>query len=175
LDINVTGAFGGARGIDHVDGGLVVFVEDGRSSLGKTKFVWDGTKVLGNFGGTDGSNELSFGGAGGDSGLELGFVGDGSTGEAETEAGDRAASARTSDMGSIDKAGEFKRREVGRETWKRWVRGKGSVGTRFRGTCFYTLSPVKRVSAHCCNSWLTGGDPQLAAFRGPTLTTLQSS
>jgi hypothetical protein len=39
LDINVAGAFGGSRGIDHVDGGLVVFMEDGRASLGKTKFV----------------------------------------------------------------------------------------------------------------------------------------
>jgi hypothetical protein len=55
LDIDVAGAFGRAGGVDHVDGGLVVFMEDRRAGLGEAKFVEDGTKVLGDFGGIDSS------------------------------------------------------------------------------------------------------------------------
>ena len=58
LDINVVGMFGRAGGISHIDGGLVTFMKHGRAVLGKAKFVVDNTKILGNFGGTDSSNEF---------------------------------------------------------------------------------------------------------------------
>ena len=47
LDINMAGTtFGRAGGINHVDGGLVIFMKDCRAGLGKAKCVEDGTKIL---------------------------------------------------------------------------------------------------------------------------------
>ena len=37
LNINVSGAFGGALGIDHANGRGVVFIDDSRLGLGKTE------------------------------------------------------------------------------------------------------------------------------------------
>jgi hypothetical protein len=128
LDIDVAGAFGRAGGVDHVDGGLVVFMEDRRAGLGEAKFVEDGTKVLGDFGGIDSSDEFGFGGAGGDGRLYLGLVGNGSTGETEAEASDRAAGARASGMGSVDETGEFEGREASREARERGIGGESSMG-----------------------------------------------
>ena len=82
LNVDVAGAFGRAGGVDHVDGGLVVFVKDRRASLGEAEFVKDGAEVLGDFGGIDGSDELGFGGAGGNSRLDLGLVGNGGASKA---------------------------------------------------------------------------------------------
>lgn len=62
LDTNVAGAFGRV-GCDHVDGSLIVCMEDRRAGLGKTKLVKDGVKVLGDFGGVDSSEEVGVGGA----------------------------------------------------------------------------------------------------------------
>ena len=46
LDINMAVTFGRAGGINHVDGGLVIFMKDCRASLGKAKCMEDGTKIL---------------------------------------------------------------------------------------------------------------------------------
>jgi hypothetical protein len=88
LDVDVAGAFGDRAGcIDHVDGGLVVFMKDRGSRLSKAKFVKDGAETLRNFGGVHGSNEFGFSGAGGNGRLDFGLLGNGSTGEAEAETG----------------------------------------------------------------------------------------
>jgi hypothetical protein len=128
LKIDVAGAFGRAGGIDHVDGGLVVFVKDRGSGLGKTEFVKDSAEMLRDFGGACGSDEFGFSGAGGDGGLDLGLVGNGGTGKAEAEAGDGATSARAGGVGSIDEASEFERRKASRETRKGWIGRKSGLG-----------------------------------------------
>ena len=127
LHVHVAGAFGRTGGVDHVDGGLVVFMEDGRAALSETEFVEDGSEILGDFGGTDGSDEFGFGGASGNGRLDLCLVGDSSAGEAEAEASDRATGARACGMRGIDETGEFKRREASRETRKCGVSGGSSV------------------------------------------------
>jgi hypothetical protein len=80
LNVDVASALGGAGGVDHVDGGLVVFVEDRRASRRESEFAKHGAEVLGDFGSIDGGDEFGFGGAGSNSGLDLGLVGNGGAG-----------------------------------------------------------------------------------------------
>ena len=109
LYIDMAGTFGRAGGVDHIDSCLVIFMKDGGAGLGKAKFVEDGTKILGNFGGMDSSD---------DGRLDFGLVGNSGASEAEAETGDRMASLRASGMRGIDETSELKRCETSGETRK---------------------------------------------------------
>ena len=84
LDIDVTRAFGGDLGVDHVDGRLVVGVEDSGAFWRETQLSHDGVKVLGMLGGGDSSHEFSFSGACGSDGLCFASVGHSSAAEHES-------------------------------------------------------------------------------------------
>ena len=53
LYIDMTGTFGRAGGVDHIDGCLVIFMKNGGAGLSKAKFVEDSAKILGDFGGIE--------------------------------------------------------------------------------------------------------------------------
>jgi len=127
LYIDMTGTFGRAGGVDHIDGCLVIFMKDGGAGLGKAKFVEDSTKILGDFGGMNGGDEFSFSRAGGDGRLDLGLVGNGSASKAEAETGDGSASSRAGGVRGIDKTSELERCKTSGETRKRGVSGQSSV------------------------------------------------
>lgn len=132
LNVDVACVFGRMRGVDHVDGCLIVFVEDRRTSWRKSEFVEDGVQrqPLRDIGGISSGHEFSFGGTGSNSGLDLDFVSDGGTGKTEAETSDRAASVRaTSGMGGIKESSEFKSRQRNRRDARhQWIRQKDSMG-----------------------------------------------
>ena len=124
LDKNMTRALSRDARINHVDGGLVVTVEDSGRKLGKTKFGEDGPEVAGLFGSGDRSVELSLCGASGSGRLGFTFVRDAAASEKEGIAGSGAALAQVISMGGVEEAGELGIRRKRRE---------GRVGDRGRG------------------------------------------
>ena len=75
LDVNMTGAFRWDAGVDHIDGRFVVFVDWGGAILGESQIRQDGSEVFGMFGCSNGSQELSFGGACGSDRLSFAAAG----------------------------------------------------------------------------------------------------
>jgi len=63
LNVDVSRTFSRNFRVDHANGRHVVFTDRSRRLLRKAEFEHDGAKVLGVFGGKDGSEELCFGGA----------------------------------------------------------------------------------------------------------------
>ena len=64
LDIDVMRSFHGDIGIDHVDGGHVVFIESSGIGLVETQFLHDRTEVTSLFSGESSGKEFSLGGTG---------------------------------------------------------------------------------------------------------------
>ena len=62
LDVDMARAFGRAVFVDHGDGSLIVFVKRSRAGLWVAELGEDSTKIFGDFGGMDSSNEFSLGG-----------------------------------------------------------------------------------------------------------------
>ncbi len=62
LSINVASSRSGLVFVDHVDGCLVVFIENSRTVWRKTQFNEYRTEILGDLGSMDSCNEFGFGG-----------------------------------------------------------------------------------------------------------------
>jgi len=78
-DINMANTGGRSDIVAHMNSGLVVFMEDSGFRLGMAKLSKDRTKVLGDLGGLNSSDQLSFSAGSGDSWLKFGFVVDSTT------------------------------------------------------------------------------------------------
>ena len=90
--------------IDHLDGRLVVAVEDGGGKLREAKLKKERAKVASLFGGADSGIELRLGGGASCSdGLRFAFVRNATTGQHEGKTSGGAAIANVIGMGSIKK------------------------------------------------------------------------
>ena len=107
LDINVSRAFGGDLGVDHVDGRLVVGVEDSRAFGRKTQLCHDSAKVFGMLGGGNSSHEFSFSGACGSDGLCFAAVGHSSAAEHESITCSGTPVAEIVGMGGVKETSKF--------------------------------------------------------------------
>ena len=108
LNINVPGAFRGYLGIDHIDSGLVVFINGSRSRWRKAKVSKDGTKVLSLFGSSDSSKEFGSSRAGSSDGLCFRAVGNSATGHHEGVASHGTLIAKVIGKGSINKTNKLR-------------------------------------------------------------------
>jgi hypothetical protein len=104
LDIDMSQVGSRFAFIDHGNCGDVIFVEWCWVILGYSKLKQNGTKMLGNLGSMNGSNELSFGRTRGNSSLQLGLIRNGTTCKAKDKARDRSSSCNISGICSIDEA-----------------------------------------------------------------------
>ena len=100
--------------VDHVDGSLIVFMQDGGLDLWEAKLIQNGAKVLGCLGSMYCGNELSFSRTDRDSSLELALIGNCTTSKSEDKASNRTMGSKVSDMGSINKAGELQKIRLGK-------------------------------------------------------------
>ena len=78
--------------------------------MSETKLLKDRTKMLGEFGSVNGSDKFGFGRAGSDSSLHLGFVGDGTAGQAKNKTSDGPMSQCISGIGGVNVAHKLKKR-----------------------------------------------------------------
>ena len=87
-NIDVAGAFGWLMCICHVQGTIVIFVDEGGMALRDLEFIKNGADVECHLSGVGCCNELGFGRTGGYRRLESCLVGNDATGKFEGDAGD---------------------------------------------------------------------------------------
>ena len=121
--------------VHHVDGSLVIYLDDGRVSLRPTKLIQDGLKILDQFGTSHSSNEFSLCGTGGHGELETRLVGNRSTSKEDHKASNRALGLEISGMCCVHKCTKLlqwqglERRQEGSASWTSWdISGRSDIG-----------------------------------------------
>ena len=117
LDFDMTSAWRRAVLIDHVEGCLVVDVEDTGLRAKCLEFLEDGPEVLDELGTYDSGVELGFGRARGNDRLHAALPGNGSATEENDEPGDRASCLEICAMGGVEETNKFMAID-GREGWQ---------------------------------------------------------